>query len=271
MTEEKKEIKNKYGIDVKEMTQLGVNFGHKKSRLHPKMTPYLFGIRNAIHIIDLDKTVKKFEEALDFISQVVTEGKTILFIGTKVQAKDLLKGLAESTGFPYITERWIGGTFTNFPVIKKRVDYLKKLETEKTSGEWDKYTKKERVDLEKKLNDLNNKFGGIKKMEKLPEVVFIVDLSHDQLAVKESRDKAISIVAITDTNTDPNLANYPIPANDDSVLSLEYILGKVETVILENLKKAVKKEITEKKKIEKEEEAVDTVVEEDGGQEEIEE
>lgn len=248
MIEEKKEIeKNKYGINVEEMAQAGVNFGHKKSKLHPKMEPYLFGIRNMVHIIDLEKVVKKFEEALDYIAKEVSEGKTILFIGTKIQAKDIIKEIAKNTESLFVTDRWIGGTFTNFKVIKKRVSYLKKLEEDRDSGDWEKYTKKERLGLEKEIIDLNNKFGGIKEMTKLPDLVFIVDLEQDKLALKEAKEVGIPVVAITDTNTDPNLVQYPIPGNDDAVPSLRYILGKIEEVILNNKGKEVKVEKVEEK------------------------
>lgn len=248
MTEEiKKEEKNKYGINVDEMARAGVNFGHKKSKLHPKMEPYLFGIRNMVHIIDLEKVVKKFEEALDYISKEVSEGKTILFVGTKIQAKDIIEEVAKNTNSPFITGRWIGGTFTNFSVIKKRVTYLKKLKSDKEKGEWDKYTKKERLGFEKEIVDLTRKFGGIEEMNKLPDLVFITDLSCDDLGLKECIKMGIPVVSITDTNTNPSLVQYPIPGNDDAVPSLKYILGKIEEVILANAGKNIKVEKEEEK------------------------
>jgi small subunit ribosomal protein S2 len=247
MTEEKKVEKNKYGINVEEMARAGVNFGHKKSKLHPKMEPYLFGIRNMVHIIDLEKVVKKFEEALDFIAKEVSEGKTILFVGTKIQVKDILEEVAKNTNSPFITGRWIGGTFTNFSVIKKRVTYLKKLKADKESGDWEKYTKKERLGFEKEIVDLTRKFGGIEDMNKLPDLVFITDLSCDDLALKEATKAGIPIVSITDTNTNPNLVQHPIPGNDDAVPSLKYILGKIEEVILNNAGKGIKVEKVEEK------------------------
>jgi len=189
-------------------------------------------VRNTVHIIDLEKTKQKFEEALKFIQQLASENKTILFVGTKPQVKDLVKEIAEKLGYPYVNERWLGGTFTNFEVIRKRAEYLKDLEKKKAEGFFEKYTKKERLEIEKKIQKLEKKFGGIKEMERLPDAIFICDMVKDKLAVKEAREKGIKIIAISDTNADPTLADYPIPANDDSISSVKYILEKVKEVIL---------------------------------------
>jgi len=231
------EKENPFNLNVEEMAKAGLHLGHKTSKVHPKMFPFIFGVRNTVHIIDLEKTKQKFEEALKFIQQLVAENKTILFVGTKPQVKDLVKEIAEKLGCPYVNERWLGGTFTNFEVIRKRAEYLKDLEKKKAEGFFEKYTKKERLEIEKKIQKLEKKFGGIKEMEKLPDAIFICDMVKDKLAVKEAREKGIKIIAISDTNSDPTLADYPIPANDDSISSVKYILEKVKEVILKTRQK----------------------------------
>ena len=233
MVENEEKIKEgDFRINVEEMGKAGLHFGHKTSKVHPKMFPFIFGVRNTVHIIDLEKTKQKLEEALKFIQELVLQNKTILFVGTKPQIKDLVKEIASELGYPYVNERWLGGTFTNFEVIKKRAEYLKDLEKKKAEGFFEKYTKKERAEIEKEIQKLEKKFGGIKNMEKLPDAIFICDMVKDKLAVKEAREKGIKIIAISDTNTDPTLADYPIPANDDAVSSVKYILEKVKEAIL---------------------------------------
>jgi len=226
------EKESQFNLNTEEMARAGLHFGHKTSKVHPKMFPFIFGSRNTIHIIDLEKTKQKFEEALKFIQDLVSQNKTILFVGTKPQIKDLVKEIATELGYPYVNERWLGGTFTNFEVIKKRAEYLKDLEKRKTEEFFEKYTKKERMEIEKKIQKLEKKFGGIKNMDRLPDAVFICDMVKDKLAVKEAREKGVKIIAISDTNADPTLADYPIPANDDAISSVKYILEKVKEVIL---------------------------------------
>jgi small subunit ribosomal protein S2 len=221
-----------FNLNIEEMAKVGLHFGHKTSKVHPKMFPFIFGVRNNIHIIDLEKTKEKFEEALKFIQNLILQNKVILFVGTKPQIKDLVKEIATELGFPYVNERWLGGTFTNFEVIKKRAEYLKDLEKKKAEGFFEKYTKKERAEIEKKIQKLQKKFGGIKNLEKLPDAIFVCDMVKDKLAVKEAREKGVKIIAISDTNADPTLADYPIPANDDAISSVKYILEKVKEVIL---------------------------------------
>lgn len=218
-------------LDVKEMAEAGLHFGHKVSKSHPKMKPYIFGIRNTIHIIDLEKTKEKLKEALKFFQQLILEKKKILIVGTKIQLRELVKKFAEEFSFPYVNHRWLGGTFTNFEVMKKRVEYLKELEEKRKKGEFEKYTKKEKMLLEKKLSKLEEKFGGLKNLENLPDAVFILDMKKDHLAVKEARKKGIKIIAICHTNCDPTLADFPIPANDDAISSVKYILEKVREII----------------------------------------
>jgi len=223
---------DEFNLNLEEMAKTGLQFGHKTSKCHPKMEPYLYGVRNTIHIIDLEKSKEKLVQALEFVKNLISEEKTLLIIGTKIQSKDLVKNFAQDSGLPYINERWLGGTFTNFEIIKKRIDYFKDLEKKKTEGELEKYTKKERAGIEKELKDLEIKFGGIKNLEKLPDAIFVLDMEKDLLAVKEARKKGIKVIGISDTNCDPTLADYPIPASDDAVSSVQYILEKVKEVIL---------------------------------------
>jgi len=223
--------KVEFNLDTEEMARAGLHFGHKTSRVHPKMMPYLDGVRNTIHIIDIEKTKEKLSEALRFIQQLISENKILLIVGTKVQVKGLVKGLVQELALPYVTERWLGGTFTNFETIRKRVEYFKDLERKKKAGELEKYTKKERAKIDQELRDLEIKFGGIKDLERLPDAILVLDMKKDDLAVKEARMKGIKVIAISHSNTDPTLADYPIPANDDAISSVKYILDKVAEVI----------------------------------------
>ncbi|PJA84910.1 MAG: 30S ribosomal protein S2, partial [Candidatus Nealsonbacteria bacterium CG_4_9_14_3_um_filter_37_13] len=228
MVEAKQKIeKTDLKLDTEEMARAGLHFGHKTSRVHPKMMPYLAGVKNTIHIIDLEKTKEKLAEALKFIQQLISENKILLIVGTKVQVKDLVKSMAQELALPCVTERWLGGTFTNFETIKKRIEYFKDLEIKKKEGELEKYTKKERAKIDQELRDLEIKFGGIKDLERLPDAILVLDMKKDDLAVKEARMKGIKVIAISHSNTDPTLADYPIPANDDAISSVKYILEKV--------------------------------------------
>jgi len=228
---EDKEIKSEFGITIDEMLKNGLHFGHRVSRCHPKMKPYLIGVRSTVHIIDLEKTAESLEKALVFFRDSTAEGKNLMLVGTKVQVKELVKETAEELDLPYVSERWIGGTFTNFEIIKERVNRLEDLEKKKKEGELEKYTKKERLGLEKEVEDLQKKFGGLRKLDKLPDIIFILDMKKDDLAVKEAKIKDIKIVGIVDTNVDPTLADYSILANDDALSSVRYILDKVKEVI----------------------------------------
>lgn len=230
--ENKEEIKTE-DPELEVMMQAGLHFGHKTNKKHPKMEPYIFGVRNGVSVIDVSKTKENLEKALEFLAKSVSEGKTILFVGTKVQVKDLVKEVAQECDMPYINERWIGGTITNFETIKKRVDYLKDLEKKKLEGDLEKYTKKERSNFNKEIESLKTKFEGLKPLAKIPDIVFVVDTVHDDLAVKESRKKQVKVVAIVDTNSDPSLVDYLIPANDDALTSVKYIMDKIKNKIVE--------------------------------------
>ncbi|MDD5144878.1 MAG: 30S ribosomal protein S2 [Candidatus Pacebacteria bacterium] len=243
-----KEKKTNLSVNPDEMLEAGLQFGHKTSTINPKIKPYLFGVRNGVYLFDLDKTAEKLKEALDFISTLILEGKNLLLVGTKIQIKKILKETAEECGLPYINERWLGGTFTNFETIKKRIEYFRDLEAKKESGELEKYTKKEKAKFDHELARLSLSFGGVKNLTSLPEAIFVVDMKKDALCIKESKIKGIKIIAIADTNVDPTLADYPIPANDDAISSVKYILEKLKETVLKNRsKKTVKEEKPVKK------------------------
>ncbi len=229
--------KNDFGIDVEEMMVAGVHLGHRISRLHPKMAENILGVRNTVHIIDLQKTAQQLTEALKFISGVLEKKGELLLVGTKIPLKSLVRKIAQDCHLPYVTERWLGGTFTNFKIIAERIKYFKDLAKKQKEGELEKYTKKERMEIDKELEDLGQKFGGIKDIEKIPQAVFICDINKDKIALREARAKKVKVVAIVDTNVDPNLVDYPIAANDDAISSVKYILEKVAQVV----KKAKKK------------------------------
>lgn len=242
-----KEKENKtFQIDIEEMAKAGVHFGHRISRMHPKMRPYIYGIKNNIHFIDLEKSAFKLREALEFIKNLVKEGKTLLLIGTKNPAKSLIKEIGEELSLPYVSERWLGGTFTNFEEMKKRINYFKELKEKSQKEEFEKYTKKEKLKMGEKLEKLEMKFGGLRNLEKLPEAIFVCDMKKDKLACKEAKRMGIKIVGIADTNVDPNMADYPIPGNDDALSSLKYILDKVKEAILQG-REEIKEEAEENK------------------------
>lgn len=229
-------LKEEKKLLIEEMEKAGLGFGHKISKLHPKMEPFIAGVKNGVHIFDLEKTAKEFSKALEYISKVVSSGKTILFVGTKIQLRFLIKNAAEECGIPYVTERWLGGTFTNFETIQKRIAYFKDLEKKKKSGGLDKYSKKERLKFDKEIAALKIKFEGIKDMSKLPEAVCIFGLDKDLTCAKEARKKGIKIIAIVDTNNNPEIVDYPIPANDDAISSVRYIIDNIKEVIKDSQK-----------------------------------
>jgi small subunit ribosomal protein S2 len=231
-----KEDGSGFGINLDDMAKAGLQFGHRISKIHPKMSLYISGVKNTIHLIDIEKSAEEFKKTLKFIQRLVSENKTIVLVGTKVQLKQLVKEFAEECGLPYVNERWLGGTITNFVTIKKRIDYFKDLEERKRKGELEKYTKKEREKINESLRKFEIKFGGIKNLENLPDAVFVLDMRKDFLAIREAKRKKIPVIGIADTNVDPELADYVIPANDDAISSIKYILGKVKEVILKKAK-----------------------------------
>jgi len=223
---------SKLNIDPQEMLAAGLHFGHRVSLSHPKTKPFLYGVRNTVQIFNLEKSAESLKAALKFIQESIEAGKKVLLVGTKVQTKKLVEETAKICGLPWVSERWLGGTFTNFEVIKKRIDHLLSLERQKEQGELEKYTKKERIGIEKEIADLQKRLGGIKGLEKLPDVIFVCDMKKDRLAVKEAREKGVKVVGISDSDVDPDLADFPILANDDSISSVRYILDKVKETVL---------------------------------------
>lgn len=214
-----------------EMIRAGLHFGHKTSKTHPNMRPYIAGMKNAIHIIDVKFTQLKLEEALAFLKKLREEGKTILMVGTKTSIRGIVKETALACGLPFVAERWIGGTLTNFTMTQKRLDELKDLGIAREQGDWQKYTKKEQAELLHRMNSLEEKFGGIKQLTGAPAVVFVCDLDENEIAVREAKKLGVPVVAIVDTNNNPRVVDYPIPANNDAPSSVRYILSKVQDVL----------------------------------------
>ncbi len=228
-------------IDIKELFAAGAHFGHKTSRWHPKMAPYIHSKRDGSHVIDLARTVVQLEDACKFIEKTASEGKQVLLVGTKRQARDAIKEAANKTGMPYVTERWLGGMLTNRSTIGGRVKHLKKLEEDMASGKLaSKYSKLEVQRFQEEIDQMNHLFGGIKQMMQLPAVVFVTDILYDVNAVREARKLNIPIVAIVDTNADPSNIDYAIPANDDAIKSVKLITDLISAAIESGKQKADK-------------------------------
>ena len=220
-------------ISMKELLEAGVHFGHQTRRWNPKMKTYIFGSRNGIHIIDLQKTVSLFATAYDFVVRTVAEGYPVLFVGTKKQAHDSITEESERCGMFFVVNRWLGGTLTNFQTIRKSVARLKELDGMKADGSLNRYTKKEAMKMEKELIKLEKNLGGIKNMDELPGAVFIVDPKKEYIAVQETRKLGIPLVAIADTNCDPDDIDYIIPGNDDAIRAIRLITSKIADACIE--------------------------------------
>ncbi len=220
-------------ISIKQLLEAGVHFGHHTRRWNPKMAEYIFTERNGIYIIDLQKTVKKFEEAYMFVRDVASENGTILFVGTKKQAAETIKEEATKCDMFFVSERWPGGMLTNFKTIKKSINRLKSLEKMQADGTFDLLPKKEVASYVKEMNDLEKNYGGIKEMDKLPDAVFIVDPRKERNAVLEAKKLGIPVVAIVDTNCDPDDADYIIPGNDDAIRAIKLIAGVLADAVIE--------------------------------------
>ncbi len=228
-------------VDIKALLQAGAHFGHKTSRWHPAMAPYIHSKRGGSHIIDLTKTVEKLEEALSFLSQTAASGKQVLFVGTKRQAYDITKKLAEDTAMPYVVERWAGGMLTNRNTIGGRIKHLKDLEAKMESGELaNKYNKLEVQRFQEEIDSMNFLYGGIKDMHAKVGAVFVFDPTHDKNAVLEARKLGVPIVAICDTNCDPSMITHPIPCNDDAIKTLQLIADYVKAAVEDGKAKAAK-------------------------------
>ncbi|MFH1047009.1 MAG: 30S ribosomal protein S2 [Patescibacteria group bacterium] len=217
-----------------ELLQAGVHFGHKTTRRYPKMEPYIFGERSGIHIIDLDKTLSMLKKTVDSVRDMAARGSTILFVGTKKQAKDLVKKYAEQCNMPYVTNRWLGGTFTNFSEVSKQIRRYHDLKDMRDTGALArKYTKKEALQFEREIEELEDKIGGIANMKRLPDAVFIVDVKKEKTALTESLGREIPVIALMDTNVNPDFITYGIPSNDDSVKTLDMMIGTISAAIKE--------------------------------------
>ena len=220
-------------VAMKQLLEAGVHFGHQTRRWDPRMAEYIFQARNGIHIIDLQKTSKKLDEAYEFMKEQAEEGKTVLFIGTKKQAQDCVKEAAEKTGMYYVNQRWLGGTLTNFKTIRKRIERLTQLEQMEQDGTFDVLPKKEVVLLRKEMDKLNKNLGGIKEMTEIPGVMFVVDPKKEHIAIQEARKLNIPVVGLVDTNCDPNDVDYVIPGNDDAIRAVKLITDVMANAIIE--------------------------------------
>lgn len=222
-----------FEISIKQLLEAGVHFGHPTKKWNPKMAEYIFTMRNGIHIIDLQKTVKKFEAAYNYVNGVAAEGGTILFIGTKKQAADTIKEEALKCGMYYVNVRWPGGMLTNFKTIRKSINRLNELEKMQEDGTFNLLPKKEVAKLLKEMEDLEKNYGGIKTMDRLPSAVFVVDTRKEHIAVTEAKKLGIPVIAIVDTNCDPDDADYIIPGNDDAIRAIKLIGGALADAVIE--------------------------------------
>lgn len=219
--------KTEYKISLKDLLDAGCHFGHQARRWNPKMGKYIFTKREGVHIFDLGITAQKLAEAMTFVRDLVTDKKEIIFVGTKRQASAIIKEEALRVGAPFISIRWMGGIVTNWEQIKKSLDRIKDLEAQKAKGELKKYTKKENLLIDRDIAKVDRFLGGLRNLTEVPSAIFVVDVKKEIAAVKEARTKGLTVVGIVDTNADPDLVDYPIPANDDAVSSIKFIVGKI--------------------------------------------
>lgn len=229
---------------IKEMHQAGVHVGRQKSSTDPKMKPFIFGLKNNLQIIDLEKSAEKLSAALDLLRKVAQNGGKIIFVGTKPAARKTVEEAAKRCDQPHVTLRWLGGTLTNFSTISKRINYLKDLERKKETGELKKYTKKEQLTLERKLAELTEQLGGLKSLDKLPAAIFVADVKENEIVVKEAKIKKIPVVGLINTNADPTTIEYPIPANTNAASSIKYLVNKIAEAILSSAAAAEEPEAT---------------------------
>ncbi len=215
-------------VDPKDLLKAGAHFGHKTSRWHPKMAPYIHGVRGDVHVIDLIQTAKMLDKALEVVEKAASSGKQVLLVGTKRQAQDPIRKIAKEHNQPYVVERWLGGMMTNWNTMSGRIKKLKKLEEQMLNGELEaKYNKLEVQRFQEEIDHLNHVFGGVKEMKGYPGLVFVVDVNREETAINEARKLGIPIIAIVDTNVNPSNIDFPIPANDDAIKTIEFILEKI--------------------------------------------
>ena len=235
-------------VTMKELLEAGVHFGHQTKRWNPKMKEYIFGQRNGIYIIDLQKTIRIFKEALQFVKSVAESGKEILLVGTKKQAQDIVREFSLKCECSYVNQRWLGGLLTNFSVIRGSVEKLIELEEMKEDGRWGLLSKKEQSKLEKVYRKLSKNLGGIKNMLELPGALFVIDSTKEEIAILEAQKLNIPLVAVVDTNGDPEQVDYPIPGNDDAVRAIELFTSKISEAVIEGKKMKMERELLEAKK-----------------------
>jgi len=230
MTKEK--AKSTISEDLaQKMFEAGVHFGHKKSSWNPKMAPYIYGLKNNIYIIDLEKTMEELEKTIKFIEEVKNNKGKIIFVETRPQSYFLAEEIAKNTNMPYVASRWIGGLMTNFKIIRKRVEYFIDLEKKRADGELKKYTKKEQQKFDEEIEKLKKKFDGIRNVDKLPEAIFVLSVKSSSAVIREAKQKKVPVIGFVDTDSDPGIIDYPIPANDDSISALKFMLEQIEKAL----------------------------------------
>jgi small subunit ribosomal protein S2 len=222
-------------VTMKALLEAGVHFGHRTRRWNPKMKPFIFTERNGIHIVDLQQTIVRLEQAYNMVRDTVAEGGTVLFVGTKKQAQENLEAAAEGCSMPYVNVRWLGGTLTNWQTIKQRISYLLELEQRRDTGDLERLTKKEALKLEQLIEKLNRRLGGLKNMSRLPDLLFVVDVHREQIAVKEGNILDIPVLAMVDTNCDPDPIDLVIPSNDDAIRAIKLIVNHMAAAVNEGL------------------------------------
>lgn len=219
-------------VSMRQMLEAGVHFGHQTRYWNPQMAPYIFGDRNKIHIINLEKTVPMFNEALNFLGKVAANGGTILFVGTKRSAREAIGEQAARCGMPFVNYRWLGGMMTNFRTVKQSVRRLKSLQTMSQDGSFERLTKREALDLQREMEKLERSLGGIQNMERLPDVLFVIDVDHEKIAISEARKLGIPVVAVVDTNSSPEGVDYVIPGNDDAIRAIQlYVTAAADAIV----------------------------------------
>lgn len=251
-------------ITINDLLEAGVHFGHQTKRWNPKMKPYIYGARNGISIFDLTITIRQLAATCDFLRDMVASGKTVLFVGSKRQAQEVLREAAEKTGMPYMCSRWLGGTLTNFPVIHSRIQFLRDLQQKQQEGGFEKMTKKEQSKLRKEMEKLQENLGGVLSLNKVPDALIVVDVMHEAIAVREANRLKIPVVAIVDSNCNPDGVAQVVPGNDDALRSIQVLISAFASAIEEGKLQHGKKteaEQLEKAKVEKDEEAAAPVAE----------
>lgn len=228
----KKGLDNKFVVSLEDLLEAGCHFGHQSRRWHPKMGKYIWGERDGVHIIDLEKTRQGLTGACETVRQLISEGKVIVFVGTKRQAEPIIEEEATRAGIPFVGKRWLGGTLTNWQQVKKSIERLKDLKSKRDSGELDKYTKRERVLFDREILKLGHTVGGLKELIDLPQALFVVDVKREDAAIREAKRLGILVIAIVDTNCNPGMVDAVIPANDDAIKSIRLIVNKLADAVI---------------------------------------